>query len=113
MGTHWTALLANPSRFQGVSPCVAETVSAVLLLAVLAFGVVRLRGRPEAAGAVPAAVLGMAVGPVTSHEAWRQTYSLLRVVVILVLDQLCADEDLFEAAGSTVERRCGSGGAAR
>ncbi|MFJ8153460.1 hypothetical protein [Streptomyces sp. NPDC094468] len=53
----------------------------------------------------------------TSHEAWRQTQSLLRVVVflvlILVLDRLCADEDLFEAAGSTVERRCGSGGAAR
>ncbi|MEW1648919.1 hypothetical protein [Streptomyces sp. NPDC091219] len=96
---------------------VAETVSAVLLLAVLAFAVVRPRGRPQAAGAVPAATLAMAVDPVTSHDAWQQTHSLLRVVVflvlILILDQLCVDEGLFEEAGTTVARRCGSGGAAR
>lgn len=100
-GTRWTTLSANPPRFQGCSTVVAETVSAVLLLAVLAFAVVRPRGWPEAAGAVPAATLAMAVGPVTSHEAWQQTHSLLSVVVflalILVLDQLCVDEGLLEA----------------
>ncbi|MER6953473.1 hypothetical protein [Streptomyces sp. P3] len=65
------------------------------MLAVLAFAVVRPRGWAEAAGAVPVATLAMAVGPV------------------LVPDQLCADEGLFETAGTTVARRCGSGGAAR
>ncbi|WP_438947332.1 SLC13 family permease [Streptomyces griseus] len=86
-------------------------MSAVLLLAVLACAVVRPRGWPEAAVAIPAAVLVVAAGAVPFDEARAQVESLLPVVgflaAILVLAQLCADEGLFAAAGDLVARACG------
>jgi arsenical pump membrane protein len=61
--------------------------------------------------AVPAAVLLVALGAVTPHEAWEQTRTLLPVVVflalVLMLAYLCAKEGLFEAVGAAVARRCG------
>ncbi|MGP2439486.1 SLC13 family permease [Streptomyces sp. JW3] len=81
------------------------------MLGVLVCAVVRPRGLPEAAAAVPAAALAVALGTVTPDAAWAQVRSLLPVVgflaLILVLAHLCARDGLFEAAGALVARRYG------
>ncbi|HKC27266.1 MAG TPA: ArsB/NhaD family transporter [Jatrophihabitans sp.] len=88
-----------------------ELLSIAVLIAVLAFAVARPRGWPEAAVAVPGAVLVVVVGAVSWSQAWDQTRRLLPVVgflaAVLVLAYLCDLDGLFVAAGAVVARTCG------
>ena len=87
-------------------------VSGSLLILVLAFAVMRPRGLPEAVAAVPAAIVVVAIGALTGHEALTELRQLLPVVLflaaILVVGDLCEAAGVFRWAGEQMGR--GSGG---
>jgi arsenical pump membrane protein len=81
----------------------AEALSAVLLVLVLGCAVVRPWGLPEAAVAVPAAVVVIATGAISLDHARAEARQLGPVIgflaAVLVLAHLCDEEGLFTACG--------------
>ncbi|QFZ72757.1 arsenic transporter [Streptomyces fagopyri] len=86
----------------------AETLSVVLLAAVLVCAVVRPFGWPEAVVAVPAALLVMATGAISWGHAREEAAHLGPVIgflaAVLVLARFCDDEGLFHACGAWMAR---------
>ena len=91
-----------------LSAALAEALSAVMLVAVLACAVVRPWGWPEAVVAVPAAVVVTAAGAISLSQARAEAGQLGPVIgflaAVLVLAQLCDDEGLFRACGAWLAR---------
>lgn len=86
----------------------AETVAVVLLLASLAFAVVRPRGLNEAVVALPAGILVIALGIVPWDDAVDTVHrfgpTVLFLAAILVFGHLCADAGVFTFLGSLAAR---------
>jgi arsenical pump membrane protein len=88
----------------------AELIGIGLLLAVLAFAIIRPRRLPEAVAAVPAAGLVLLLGLVSPSLAWQRTWELLPTIgflaAILVLAHLVDGEGVFEWLGGRLAGAC-------
>ncbi|WP_220449951.1 SLC13 family permease [Nonomuraea longispora] len=86
----------------------AELLSAALLVTVLTWAVTRPFGLPEAVAAVPAAVIVVVTGAISSEHARAEAERLGPVIgllaAVLVLARLCAEEGLFNACGAWTAR---------
>ncbi|WP_433781929.1 SLC13 family permease [Actinomycetospora sp. CA-101289] len=80
-----------------------------LLAAVLVVAVTRPRGLPEASAAVPAALVVLVTGLLTTDAAWTEVRELAPTVgflaAVLVLAHLADAEGVFHWAGSALARR--------
>ncbi|MGW2184082.1 SLC13 family permease [Streptomyces sp. NPDC001732] len=91
-----------------MNTALAEVLSVVLLVVVLACAVIRPFGWPEAVVAVPAAGVVIATGAISldhvADEAARLGPVIGFLAAVLVLAQLCDDEGLFHACGAWMAR---------
>ncbi|MFF3918018.1 arsenic transporter [Streptomyces sp. NPDC001852] len=97
-----------PSEGPVLNTPLAEALSAVLLVAVLAWAVVRPFGWPEAVMAVPAAGVAVAGGAISLAHARAEAERLGPVVGflagVLVIAHFCDGEGLFQACGAWMAR---------
>ncbi|WP_316751041.1 arsenic transporter [Streptomyces herbicida] len=94
-----------------MNTALAEALSVVLLVAVLAWAVVRPFGWPEAVMSVPAAGIAIATGAITLDHARQEAERLGPVIgflaAVLVLAHFCDVEGLFRACGAWMARGAG------
>jgi arsenical pump membrane protein len=95
-------------RRAGLSGPAAEALSCVLLAAILLTAITRPKRLPEAAVAVPAALIVILAGALPVHAARAEAERLLPVLAflaaVLVLGHLSQEQGLFTAAGTWLAR---------
>ena len=100
--------MARGTGAKALTGASGEALAAVLLAVILVAAVTRPRWLPEAAVAVPAAIIVIVTGALPLTAARAETGRLLPVVgflaAVLVLGQLCQSEGLFTAAGARLAR---------
>ncbi|MFF5189255.1 SLC13 family permease [Streptomyces sp. NPDC000345] len=105
----WAGTTRPRSRSTTLNAPLAETLSVCLLIASLAWAVLRPAGRSEAAVAVPAAAVAVGLGAISPEHALAEAERLGPVVgflaAVLVLAHLCDVEGLFTACGAWMARR--------